>query len=452
MKKCAWSPEEDQLLLSLFEKSPNKWSQIARGIPGRTDDACSKRYREALDPNLKKGDWTTDEDYHLLDALLRQDDPAHPKWGTIGQELQRSGLACRNRWRLLERKKATEGRKASVHNSPTSAGLLPFSHGAPTEWPGMDVNGSGFWSGHWGVNAMGSSDFSNIDQALEHFVRQQVMTESSGSSSVRTAADEQGMSFEPLNDAWMTSSHHAGSLHPGLMRRTENFVQSHSHESFSIDPSLDPGLSDYNPTGPDASTTDLSQDFGAMQADFGLDMPFQTTEQDRPTSTGHSSHSEPQSSSSIEPHTQHHPEHSPPSIQQDVDLSLNRLGALADAASALSPTPCPVQMDAPLEISAGPSRKRKRNIPDPAMTANLSIMDIGLQKPSPKLSSSLPVAGEWVYYLNRVCHRVAKFCVIARQYLRMLADIRHAGQAPPTPVSLGMRLQENCCHISRTYT
>ena len=93
VKKTAWTAEEDQKLLSLYALHGPKWAVIARNIPGRTDDACSKRYREALDPSLKRDEWTSDEDCKLLDAYAR----LGGKWGLIGQELNRSGLACRNR-------------------------------------------------------------------------------------------------------------------------------------------------------------------------------------------------------------------------------------------------------------------------------------------------------------------------------------------------------------------
>lgn len=93
MKKTAWTREEDNLLLELYKIHSAKWAVIARNIPGRTDDACSKRYREALDPSLKKHDWTSEEDEKLVAAYNR----LGGKWGRVGQELQRSGLGCRNR-------------------------------------------------------------------------------------------------------------------------------------------------------------------------------------------------------------------------------------------------------------------------------------------------------------------------------------------------------------------
>lgn len=94
VKKSAWTPDEDRLLLELFDKFGPKWSLIARHIAGRTDDACSKRYRESLDPSLKKDQWTLEEDEKLMEVYNR----IGGKWGQVGQELQRSGLGCRNRF------------------------------------------------------------------------------------------------------------------------------------------------------------------------------------------------------------------------------------------------------------------------------------------------------------------------------------------------------------------
>ncbi|KAI6133312.1 Homeodomain-like protein [Pisolithus croceorrhizus] len=62
VKKTAWTAEEDRVLLEQYHVHAGKWAAIAKHIPGRTDDACSKRYREALDPMLKKGEWTAEED------------------------------------------------------------------------------------------------------------------------------------------------------------------------------------------------------------------------------------------------------------------------------------------------------------------------------------------------------------------------------------------------------
>ncbi|KZV63133.1 hypothetical protein PENSPDRAFT_221890 [Peniophora sp. CONT] len=120
VKKTAWTQAEDDTLLSLYNLHGPKWALIARAIPGRTDDACSKRYREALDPSLKRDEWTAEEDARLIDLQISM----RGKWGQIGPAMGRSGLGCRNRWRLLERKRVaghrTNGSQAGSSGYPHS--------------------------------------------------------------------------------------------------------------------------------------------------------------------------------------------------------------------------------------------------------------------------------------------------------------------------------------------
>lgn len=93
IKKSAWTPEEDKLLLDLYATHGTKWAQIARHIQGRTDDACSKRYREALDPALRHDEWTPEEDARLVEIHASQGG----RWKEVGMELGRGSLSCRNR-------------------------------------------------------------------------------------------------------------------------------------------------------------------------------------------------------------------------------------------------------------------------------------------------------------------------------------------------------------------
>ncbi|KZT65566.1 hypothetical protein DAEQUDRAFT_768737 [Daedalea quercina L-15889] len=150
VKKTAWTADEDRLLLSLYGIHGTKWAVIARNIPGRTDDACSKRYREALDPSLKRDEWTSGEDDKLLDAYAR----LGGKWGLIGQELNRSGLACRNRqvagvlaWRMMERKRTAGARQTPVASSSATAPTAGESQQVQSlQWQAeVDQNASPFW-------------------------------------------------------------------------------------------------------------------------------------------------------------------------------------------------------------------------------------------------------------------------------------------------------------------
>ncbi|KAI0321345.1 hypothetical protein OF83DRAFT_1099918 [Amylostereum chailletii] len=146
IKKSAWTKDEDDTLLALYQLHGTKWSLIARQIPGRTDDACSKRYREALDPSLKKDEWTAEEDGQLL-SLYAQ---LGGKWGQVGQEMKRSGLGCRNRWRLLERKRASALRNDSQGqpSSLTTDALeeTNTSPNQPSAWNAGLFDISPFWN------------------------------------------------------------------------------------------------------------------------------------------------------------------------------------------------------------------------------------------------------------------------------------------------------------------
>ncbi|KAI9462329.1 hypothetical protein BJY52DRAFT_1256337 [Lactarius psammicola] len=146
IKKSAWTKDEDEKLMSLYKLYGTKWSVIARQIPGRTDDACSKRYREALDPALKKDEWTQDEDAKLLGLYAQMGG----RWVQVGQQLQRSSLGCRNRWRLLERKRSPAIREVTPTESPMSRLQQPSSRSEslpaaelPPSWPMFDP--SQYW-------------------------------------------------------------------------------------------------------------------------------------------------------------------------------------------------------------------------------------------------------------------------------------------------------------------
>ncbi|KAF9427848.1 hypothetical protein BGZ76_002156 [Entomortierella beljakovae] len=101
LRKGGWTVEEDHLLRTGVEKFRGQWSKIAERIPGRTDDQCAKRWRESLDPHIDRGAWTPEDDLLLLEKFK--------EYGTQWQKIAaisfpgRPGLHCRNRWRKIQR-------------------------------------------------------------------------------------------------------------------------------------------------------------------------------------------------------------------------------------------------------------------------------------------------------------------------------------------------------------
>jgi len=67
LRKGRWTLQEDELLLKAIRKHGHCWHKVAKYLPGRTDDQAAKRFREKLDPGIAKTPWSEEEDRVLLD-------------------------------------------------------------------------------------------------------------------------------------------------------------------------------------------------------------------------------------------------------------------------------------------------------------------------------------------------------------------------------------------------
>ena len=67
LKKGQWSVYEDKLLRQwVKENGPKKWEQCGRFIHGRSGKQCREHWNNCLNPELVKGDWTTEEDFLIM--------------------------------------------------------------------------------------------------------------------------------------------------------------------------------------------------------------------------------------------------------------------------------------------------------------------------------------------------------------------------------------------------
>lgn len=66
-RKNNWVASEDELLLKLIkENGTSSWIQIAKLMNGRTAKQCSNRWKDCLNPDIRKGNWTLEEDTIIL--------------------------------------------------------------------------------------------------------------------------------------------------------------------------------------------------------------------------------------------------------------------------------------------------------------------------------------------------------------------------------------------------
>ncbi|XP_036454189.1 LOW QUALITY PROTEIN: snRNA-activating protein complex subunit 4 [Colossoma macropomum] len=116
IKKGPWSKEEDQLLLKAVEKyGPKDWWKIRLEVPGRTDNACRDRYLDCLRDDVKRGAWSDDE-VELLKKLVEKYGVG--KWAKIASEIpNRIDSQCLNKWKWMMRTTAKHGIKREKNGS-----------------------------------------------------------------------------------------------------------------------------------------------------------------------------------------------------------------------------------------------------------------------------------------------------------------------------------------------
>ena len=68
IRRGPWSAEEDTQLNRAVEVFGRSWMDVCAWVPGRSNEQCRERYQETINPP-PKGKWTQEEDAALLNAI-----------------------------------------------------------------------------------------------------------------------------------------------------------------------------------------------------------------------------------------------------------------------------------------------------------------------------------------------------------------------------------------------
>ena len=84
IRRGNWTSEEDTQLRLAVDLYGHAWMEVASVVQGRNNEQCRDRWTERLNPKVPRGKWTAEEDKRLISAV---DELGVGKWKEVSERV-----------------------------------------------------------------------------------------------------------------------------------------------------------------------------------------------------------------------------------------------------------------------------------------------------------------------------------------------------------------------------